>query len=87
MLSSVTLRPRDIDPGVTDGLLVLNHPKAPTAPEAIHWFHLWAAYLTEMNLSNKPQLLLILLFLSDKRLPLEACYDFTPIVDDHRPMV
>lgn len=40
-----------------------------------------------MNPANKPQLVLILLFLSNKSLPLEVGYDFTPIVDDDGPAV
>lgn len=40
-----------------------------------------------MNLSHQPQLLLILLFLSNKSLPLEVGYDLTPVVDDYRSVV
>lgn len=38
--------------------------------------------LSEMNLSNKPQLLPLLLFLVNKTLPLEVGRDGTLIVDD-----
>lgn len=44
-------------------------------------------YLSEMNLSNKPQLLPLLLFLINKTLPLEVGRDGTLIVDDQGSLV